>query len=117
MLRTRHRERLLLEACLAGKQPYVVDNTNVARAERAIYIEQAKSRGFRVVGYYLASRLAECMVRNAERGPAREVPVKGLLGTAGRLERPNRDEGFDELYYVAIDETGQFVVSDWNDEI
>ena len=28
MLRTRHRERLLIGACLEAKQPFVVDNTN-----------------------------------------------------------------------------------------
>lgn len=32
MLRTRRRERLLFEACLAAKQPFIVDNTNTARA-------------------------------------------------------------------------------------
>jgi len=29
MLKTKHRQRVLLDACLAGKQPFVVDNTNV----------------------------------------------------------------------------------------
>ena len=28
MLRTRHRERLLVAACVAAQQPFVVDNTN-----------------------------------------------------------------------------------------
>ena len=46
MLRTRRRERLLLDACLAGRQPFVVDNTNVLAAERARYIEPARAAGF-----------------------------------------------------------------------
>ena len=28
MLKTRHREKLLLQACIAAQQPFVVDNTN-----------------------------------------------------------------------------------------
>jgi predicted kinase len=39
LLRTRHRERTLLEACLGAGQPLVVDNTNVTAAERARYIQ------------------------------------------------------------------------------
>lgn len=117
MLRTRHRERLLVAACLEAKQPYVVDNTNASREQRAPYLAQAKESGFRVAGYYLASRIEDCLVRNATRPPQRVVPVKGLLGTAGRLERPARNEGFDELFYVSIDTSGEFVVSEWRDEV
>ena len=35
MLKTRAREFLLIHACLAGKQPFVVDNTNTLIRERA----------------------------------------------------------------------------------
>lgn len=38
MLKTRHRQRLLIEACVAAQQPFVVDNTNVRQEERAEYI-------------------------------------------------------------------------------
>jgi predicted kinase len=50
MLKTRHREQLLLHACIEAKQPFVVDNTNPTVEERARYIELASSGGFRVVG-------------------------------------------------------------------
>ncbi|MFZ6030442.1 MAG: AAA family ATPase [Chloroflexota bacterium] len=52
MLKTRAREMALLQACLATQQPFVVDNTNVLKRERARYIELARQSGFRVVGYY-----------------------------------------------------------------
>ena len=29
MLKTKHRQQVLFEACLASKQPFVADNTNV----------------------------------------------------------------------------------------
>jgi predicted kinase len=50
MLRTRHRERVLLRACLDALQPFVVDNTNLTRRDRAAYIELARAAGFRGCG-------------------------------------------------------------------
>ena len=37
MLRTRHRQGLLITACLVAKQPFVIDNTNLTSAERSGY--------------------------------------------------------------------------------
>ena len=34
MLKTRHRERRLLQLCVETRQPFVVDNTNVLTTER-----------------------------------------------------------------------------------
>jgi predicted kinase len=97
MLKTRHRERRLLRACVEALQPFVVDNTNPTRAERAVYIEAARQAGFRVVGYYFRSHVEECMRRNEQRPTDQQVPLKGLLGTAGGMELPSPDEGFDEI--------------------
>jgi hypothetical protein len=33
------------------------------------------------------------------------------------LQVPSRDEGFDELHYVRIDQSGQFIVEEWKDEV
>src|SRR6266404_5798542 len=110
MLNTRHREKRLLLACVETSQPFVVDNTNPTRAEREVYIRAAKDAGFRVVGYYFQSRVEDCKRRNEQRPPAQQVPLRGLPGTAGRMELPSLGEGFDELYYVRIEEVGGFVV-------
>lgn len=117
MLRTRHRERLLIGACIEAKQPWVVDNTNPTREDRLGYIQQARNAGFRVRGYYFASQIEQCKARNRGRSLERIVPLAGLLGTYGKLQLPNWSEGFDELYYVSIDEQGQFIVSEWVDEV
>lgn len=114
MLRTRHRERLIVDACLAAKQPLVVDNTNLSRAERAVYIEPARAAGFDVAGYYFRSVLAESRVRNEARAETQRVPEAGLLGSAGRLERPSPTEGFTRLQYVSIGPAG-FVVEEWTE--
>lgn len=111
MLKTRHREKVLFEACLVAKQPVVVDNTNLTKAERAAYIDLARKAGFRVVGYYFRSVIAESLERNAKRSAAQQIPERGVMGAAGRLEIPEPDEGFDSLYYVRIEDG--FVVEPW----
>jgi predicted kinase len=117
MLRTRHRERRLLQTCIDTCQAFVVDNTNPTRAERQVYIQAARQAGFRVIGYYFQSKVEDCQRRNAQRPVDEQIPLKGILGAAGRLQIPDRDEGFDELYYVRIDESNRFVVEEWKDEV
>jgi predicted kinase len=117
MLKTRHREWILLRACIEAIQPFVVDNTNPSIEERARYIELARSGGFRVVGYYFRLPPKEALTRNARRTGKARIPEKGILGTHKRLRVPRLEEGFDELYYVRIDETGCFVVEEWSDEL
>lgn len=117
MLRTRHREKCLMEACLHMQQPFVVDNTNPTKEDRRKYIEAAQAAGFRVCGYYFRSEIEECKRRNEGRPVAEQVPLPGVLGTYSRLELPSRDEGFDELHYVRIGDDRQFVVEEWKDEV
>jgi hypothetical protein len=33
------------------------------------------------------------------------------------MELPSLDEGFDQLFYVRIEEGGGFVVEEWQDEV
>jgi len=42
MLKTRNRERRFLQVCIETRQCFVVDNTNLTRAHRHVYIEAAK---------------------------------------------------------------------------
>ena len=113
MLKTRHREKLFLDACIAAKQRFVVDNCNPARDDRRRYIEPARVAGFKVIGYYLQSKLHDCKERNENRVGKQVVPAKAIFGTAGRLELPSLEEGFDKLYYVRVDGNGGFVVEEW----
>lgn len=116
LLRTRHRERRLLHLCIELGQPFVIDNTNPTAEERARYLVPARAGGFQVVGYYFRSILAESIARNAGRQGRAQVPVKGIGGTAGRLQPPALHEGFDALYYVHIAADSRFIVEDWHDE-
>jgi len=96
--RPERRQQQLIREALATARSVVVDNTNPSRAERATIIALARSFNARVVGYFFASPLGECLARNAAR--LDPVPEVGLLATAKKLERPALAEGFDALWIV-----------------
>lgn len=114
MLRTRHRERLLVNACLAARQSVVIDNTNPTRAERAVYIASAKASGFAISGYCFSAPYAQLIARNAARTGRARVPEVAIRATLAKLETPAFDEGFDRLWQVGPDAQGTgFDVLEW----
>jgi len=117
MLKTRHREDLLVRACLEGKTPFVVDKMNLTQADRAAYVGPARAAGFKICGYYFQSDLAAALQRNARRDSADHVPEGGLRSARAALQRPSKSEGFDELFFVRMDGQGGFVVEEWKDEV
>ena len=110
MLATRHREELLIKACLEGKTKFVVENTNLTRAVRAQYIAVAKNAGFRVVGYYFESPAIDAVNRNKLRPEHERVPGVAIWAANKRLELPAIEEGFDELYRVKMLQLAGFAV-------
>lgn len=110
MMRTRPRQQMIIAACLAAQQKYVVDNTNVLASERAEYIRQAKSAGFRVIGYFFRSELRAAIARNAKRNDKKAIPVPGLIAAYKRLQSPALEEGYDELYVVTLSAEGLYTV-------
>ncbi|MGK7953029.1 MAG: AAA family ATPase [Xenococcaceae cyanobacterium] len=110
MLKTRHREKIIFNACLEAKQPFVIDNTNPTIADRSRYIEPAKAKGFTIIGYYFQSNLEECKQRNSQRDGKKKIPIVGILDTYKKLEMPSYKEGFDRLFYVKIDADNLFIV-------
>lgn len=116
LLKTRARENRFLEACLQTGQKFVVDNTNPSREERTRYLKLSKPAGFSLIGYYFASPVNPCLQRNAAREPPARVPDVAILSAARRLQRPSLEEGFDQLFYVSLQQ-GVFQVEEWNDEL
>lgn len=116
MLRTRHRETRLFELCLEIQQSFVIDNTNVTIEDRARYIKRLSDFDIKAIGYYFQSEVNVCKERNADREESKRIPVTGILGTYTKLQLPTFNEGFSELHYVSIDESGQFLVSGWNSQ-
>ncbi|HEX2532350.1 MAG TPA: ATP-binding protein [Chitinophagaceae bacterium] len=109
LLRTRNKERQLLETCIRLQQRFVVDNTNPTKEDRARYIGPAKAGRFQVIGYFFQTGVEEALLRNSTRTGKEQVPVAGVRGTYKKLEAPVYEEGFDALYSVAIAD-GQFLV-------
>jgi predicted kinase len=109
MLRTRRRERLLLEACIEGKQRFVVDNTCATAEERARYLAPALAARFTALAYFFVPDPRGSVARNAAR--ARQVPASGIFGTLKRLEPPTAAEGFHQLHRVLLRD-GLFVVEE-----
>ena len=114
-LHTRNKERILLDECFASGASFVVDNTNPTRKDRERYISRAKENGYRVIGYYFQSSISACKERNSRRTGKALLPVSALAATHRTLELPGWDEGFDELYYVRIDDSS-FAVEPWETE-
>lgn len=112
MLRTKHREAVLIEACIRARQPFVIDNTNVLAAERARYVAAARAAGFRVVGYFIRATAREAIARNKLRSGKAVIPVPGILGTLKKLEEPTYAEGFDALYTVKLTESNVYVIEE-----
>lgn len=102
-LKTRHQESLLIEECFTEGKNFVVDNTNPTREDRARYITLAKANGYHIIGYFMESKIKECIARNAMREGKARVPEKAIAATSNKLEIPSFDEGFDELYFVKND--------------
>lgn len=115
MLKSRHREELILNACLEGKTSFVVDNTNTTVEGRKRYILPAKAAQFEVVGYYFEAKLADSLQRNKQRKGEQRIPEGGVRAMYRRLQIPSLDEGFDKLYIVKINPSGAFNVEELQD--
>lgn len=112
VLKTRARERILLDSCFAAGRPFVVDNTNVTVERRAAYIASARAAGFRVIGYYFRTPIGDALRRNRQRAGSAAIPAGGLFGTQKRLQPPRWAEGFDELNVVEILPDNSFSVAE-----
>lgn len=117
MLKTRHREKLILQACLSAKQRFVIDNTNPTVEDRKRYIIPAKEQSFQVLAYYFNSTLEDCKQRNSQRTEKKVIPLVGILSTYKKLTLPSYTEGFDAIYSVKTNSDYSFIVEEWNREI
>lgn len=103
MLRTRNREKVLMHACLACEQAFVIDNTNPSAAGRARYVAAARAAGYETVAVVFEVPLDIARARNAERAGKRRVPDRAIAGTAAKMEPVTAAEGFDRIVRVGPD--------------
>ena len=98
MLKTRHRENLLLNAFLQSKQPFVVDSTNPTSKDREKYIIKAKAAKFKIIGIEFHIDLNTALVRNSLRTGRAKVPDKAIISTFKKMVPMSYQEGFDEIF-------------------
>lgn len=68
---------------------------------------------FKIIGYYFKSSLDDSIKRNNKRRGKEKIPEKGIKATYNKLEIPEIEEGFDELYYVKL-EHNSFKINVWD---
>lgn len=115
MLKTRDREALLIGACFAARQAFVLDNTNLVAAERAPYVTRAKAAGYRTIAYWLRVEIRAAIARNSKRTDKKPLPVPALLRSHKLLEPPTVSETFDKIFVVTLDKERNFVVAPFAD--
>ena len=111
MMKTRHRENIIFEACSTSKTKMVIDNTNPTREDRARYIGRAKDAGFEVISYYFETDLNSALERNSQRTGKANIPEVGVRATFKKLEVPSLDEGYDEMFRVKIVGNREFSIN------
>jgi hypothetical protein len=111
MVKTRQRERALIETCLKTGQRFVLDNVNATRTDRAELIGAAHTARFRVIGYFFQVSTRVAVARNKERSGKGQIPLVGIFGAYKRLEPPSTAEGFDELFVITIGPDRNFVIN------
>ena len=113
-LKTRYQERMAIDQCIQNGQNYAVDNTNPTKEERQRYITDAKDAGYRIVGYFMESKLQSCIERNNQRTGSAKIPAKAIAATSNKLQMPSYDEGFDAIYFVKNDGK-TMTIEDWRE--
>lgn len=108
-LHTRNKENIAMDEAFQAKKDMVIDNTNPTAEDRRKYILKAKEQGYRIIGYFMQSRLQECTARNELREGKAKIPARAIAATSNKLEIPAYEEGFDELYFVRMTDTGMTV--------
>ena len=112
VLHTRNMENQVMMDCLNNGKSFVIDNTNPKISDRKLYIQKAKEYGYQVIGIFFQSIVKDCVLRNEERGGI--VPSKAIACTSNKLQMPSKAEGFDELYYVRIN-NNEFEITTWRE--
>ena len=92
-------ERTFLQA-LSEQVDIVIDNTNPTRHDRQRYIPQASKAGYRIVGYFMRSKVSECLARNAQRQGKARVPDVAIRSIASVLDH-------------VVAENGDFLIEPW----
>ena len=116
-MKTRNREKRLLDVCIDTQMSFVIDNTNPTVADREKYIQALSGTDFTIIGFYFKSSISECIERNSKRMGNEKIPELGIRGTHKKLELPSMSEGFDKLWYTTVITGTDFRMDEWQSEL
>lgn len=105
-VKSRSAENELFEFCLRRQKNCAIDNTNIRPADRKRYIDASRALKMRVVGYCFLSSKYDALKRNRERVGLARVPEAAVRTKYADMVYPKMEEGFDELFYVTLDDDG-----------
>lgn len=112
-LKTRNREMTAFNNAIDKGCSIVVDNTNVMKSERKVYIDIANKNGYSIYGLFFQSRVKDCIARNEQREGKARISPQAIAAKSNQLELPELAEGFEKLFYVEMNDDS-FSISDWN---
>lgn len=104
----RHRQNreafqfFLVEKALKENRSVVIDDTNITATLRRPFIEIGKRYDARVLGYYFEHPILESFNQNIARSGRARGPDVAIYASAHKLEIPDYEEGFDEIFTVRI---------------
>ena len=106
LLKTKNREKLLLEFCKDTNMSFVIDNTNVQKTDRAKYLEIIKDwkQDVSIKCIYFECDVPTCVKRNAGRTGKDRIPDCAIYSKAKIFEEPTIEEGFDEIQIIKTSE-------------
>ena len=111
LLNTRNKERQILDKCLDLQQRVVIDNTNPTAFDRKRYIDKFKARKYNVIGYYFETNLEQALARNEQRTGKARISDIGVRSTYKKLQIPDWEEGFDQLFKVQIEQEKMLITA------
>ena len=114
-LHTRNKEKVAIDDAIKNGENIVIDNTNPTREDRVKYISAVSGHGYKVCGYFMQSRLQDCIERNEHRLGKERIKINAIISTSNKLEMPDYEEGFDSLYFVSFAD-GKTEVQEWRTE-
>lgn len=90
-----------LQAFLALGQNIIIDATNINKKDRKFYIDTGHESGHQIIGYVFECSKETLLERNKTRGEAggRNVPEWVIDKMLAKYQRPEKNEGFDELHF------------------
>ena len=110
-LKSRAAELRLLREHIEQRRPFVVDDTNVRKVDRAPFVAAAREAGYRVTAYFFQLSMRAAIKRNSLRSGKQVVPVPALIRSWKRVEPPALEEGFDEILILEIQSDGSAIES------